>query len=167
MDDVVIQAQALIAAIEVLSLVRDRDGEAGRPMTDVFAADEQPVIEAIGASLEGKSERQKNPHAPGSLAFAAWVCARLGGWTGYYGKAGPVVMLNGLPRLRAMIEGLRLAGGTMARTRESPWMSSERNEPAKSSVPDTMIEMRESGRVEPDHDVEGTGATDQRFRRLV
>ena len=105
----------LIAAIEVLSLVRDRDGAAGRPMTDVFAADEQPVIEAIGSSLEGKTERQKNPHAPGSLAFAAWVCARLGGWTGYYGKAGPVVMLNGLLRLRAMIEGWRLAGAAMAR----------------------------------------------------
>jgi hypothetical protein len=110
----------LVAAVEVLSLVRDRDGEAGRPMTDVFAADEQPVIEAIGASLEGKTERQKNPHAPGSLAFAAWVCARLGGWTGYYGKAGPVVMLNGLLRLRAMIEGWRLAGEVTARTAGPP-----------------------------------------------
>jgi len=102
----------LIAAIEVLSLVRDRDGEAGRPMTDVFDADEQPVIEAISASLEGSTERQKNPHAPGSLAFVSWVCGRLGGWTIYYGKAGPVVMLKGMERLRAMIEGWRLAGAT-------------------------------------------------------
>src|SRR6185437_4256141 len=79
----------LIAAIEVLSLVRDRDGAAGRPMTDVFDAAEQTVVEAISASLEGATARQKNPHAPGSLAHVAWVCARLGGWTGYYGKAGP------------------------------------------------------------------------------
>ena len=104
----------LIAAIEVLSLVRDRDGEAGRPMTDVFDADEQPIIAAVSASLEGKTARQKNPHAVGSLAHAAWVCARLGGWTGYYGKPGPVVMLNGMLRLRAMIEGWRLAGNAMA-----------------------------------------------------
>lgn len=102
----------LIAAIEVLSLVRDRDGAAGRPMTDVFAAAEQPAIAAIGASLEGKTARQKNPHAPGSLAHVAWVCARLGGWTGYYGKPGPAVMLGGMLRLRAMIEGWRLAGNT-------------------------------------------------------
>ncbi|MGA8447201.1 MAG: hypothetical protein WB766_18710, partial [Roseiarcus sp.] len=40
--------------------------------------------------------KQKNPHPPGSLAFAAWVFARLGGWTGYYGKPGPIVMLRGL-----------------------------------------------------------------------
>jgi hypothetical protein len=104
----------LIAAIEVLKLVRDRDGEAGRPMTDVFDADEQPIIAAISTSLEGRTERQKNPHAPGSLAHVSWVCARLGGWTGYYGKAGPVVMLKGMLRLRGMIEGWRLARAAIA-----------------------------------------------------
>jgi Transposase DDE domain len=104
----------LIAAIEVLSLVRDRDGAVGQPMTDVFEADEQPIIAAISASLEGRTARQRNPHAPGSLAHAAWVCARLGGWAGYYGKPGPVVMLQGLLRLRAMIEGWRLAGQAIA-----------------------------------------------------
>ena len=104
----------LIAAIEVLSLVRERDGAAGRPASDLFAADEQPVIAAISGSLEGKTARQKNPHPPGSLAHAAWVCARLGGWTGYYGKPGPVVMLHGMLRLQAMIEGFRLAGNLIA-----------------------------------------------------
>lgn len=110
----------LIAAIEVLSLVRDRDGADGRPMTDVFAADEQPIIEAISARQEGKTKRQKNPHAPGSLAFAAWTCARLGGWTGYYGKPGPVVMLKGMLRLQAMIEGWRIAASPPSRTRPDP-----------------------------------------------
>jgi hypothetical protein len=104
----------LIAAIEVLSLVRDRDGAVGQPMTDVFEADEQPIIAAISASLEGRTARQRNPHGPGSLAHAAWVCARLGGWAGYYGKPGPVVMLQGLLRLQAMIEGWRLAGQAIA-----------------------------------------------------
>jgi hypothetical protein len=105
----------LIAAIEVLRMVRDRDGEAGRPMTDVFGAGELPAIEAVSMSLEGKTTRQRNPHAPGSLAHVAWVCARLGGWTCYYGKPGPVVMLNGMLRLQAMLEGWRLASHTPAR----------------------------------------------------
>ena len=104
----------LIAAIEVLSLMRDRDGAAGRPATDLFAAEKQPIIAAVSASLEGKTTRQKNPHAPGSLAHVAWVCARLGGWTGYYGKPGPVVMLHGMLRLQAMIAGFRLAGSVIA-----------------------------------------------------
>ena len=104
----------LIAAIEVMSLVRDRDGAAGRPASDLFEADEQPIIAAVSASMEGNTARQKNPHPPGSLAHVAWVCARLGGWTGYYGKPGPVVMLHGMLRLQAMIEGFRLAGNATA-----------------------------------------------------
>ena len=35
-------------------------------------------------TLEGATERQKNPHPPDSLAFAAWVGARLGGQAGAY-----------------------------------------------------------------------------------
>ena len=75
------------------------------------------AIAAVSTSLEGSTARQKNPHPPGSLAYAAWVCARLGGWTGYYGKPGPVVMLHGMLRLQAMIEGFRLAGNLMAHAR--------------------------------------------------
>ena len=37
------------------------------------------------------------------------VCARLGGWTGYYGKPGPVVMLRGLHYFRAIQHGWSLA----------------------------------------------------------
>jgi hypothetical protein len=98
-------AATLIAAVQVLQLVRDRDGLAKRPLTDVFDAVDQPAMQAICSTLEGKTARQKNPHPPGSLAYAAWLCARLGGWTGYYGKPGPIVMLNGLQRLRNIIQG--------------------------------------------------------------
>ena len=58
--------------------------------------------------LEGKTARQKNPHAKGSLAYAAWVCARLGGWTGYYGKPGPIVILQGLLRFKTIRHGWEL-----------------------------------------------------------
>jgi len=95
----------MIAAMQVLQLVRDRDGHAKRPLEDVLDPDDQPALEAVSATLEGKTARQKNPHPRGSLAYAAWVLARLGGWTGYYGKPGPVVMLNGSLRFRAMKQG--------------------------------------------------------------
>ena len=52
--------------------------------------------------LEGKTDRQKNPHPKGSLAYATWVCARLGGWTGYYGKPGPVVLPQGWLELQTV-----------------------------------------------------------------
>jgi len=88
---------ALVAAVTVQQLVHARDGGPGplRPLTDAFDAADLPLLRAHCRRLEGKTARQKNPHPEASLAYAAWVCARLGGWTGYYGKPGPVVMLNG------------------------------------------------------------------------
>ncbi len=98
-------ATTLIAAVEVLQLVCDRDGTAGRPLADVFDPADQAALEAVCAMLEGKAGRQQNPHPLGSLADAAWVCARFGGWTGYYGRPGPVVTLRGLLRFRALAQG--------------------------------------------------------------
>jgi Transposase DDE domain len=98
----------LIAAVQVLQLVRERDGAAGRPIQDLFDPSDEPAMAKVNAALEGKTDKQKNPHPPGSLAFASWICARLGGWTGYYGKPGPVVILQGLLRLQTMLQGYAL-----------------------------------------------------------
>jgi hypothetical protein len=101
---------ALIAAVCIQQLVHARDGAPGprRPVSDAFEPDDIPLLEACSAKLEGKTERQKNPHPKGSLAYAAWVCARLGGWTGYYGKPGPIVMLEGWLQFQAMKRGVSL-----------------------------------------------------------
>jgi hypothetical protein len=102
----------LVAAVTVQQLVHARDGQAApgplRPITDAFEPDDQPLLEAFCAKLEGKTQRQKNPHPKGSLAYGAWVCARLGGWTGYYGKPGPIVMLEGWLYFQAAKQGTRL-----------------------------------------------------------
>ena len=70
--------------------------------TDAFDPTDQPILEAVSAKLEGKTEKQKNPHPKGSLAFASWVVGRLGGWTGYYGKPGPKVMRRGYETFQAI-----------------------------------------------------------------
>jgi len=101
-------AASLIAATTVLQLVRERDGTAQRPLEDALEPDDRAALEAVSRSLQGKTARQKNPHPKGSLAFAAWVFARLGGWTGYYGKPGPVVILDGLIRFHAIKHGWNL-----------------------------------------------------------
>ncbi len=98
----------LIAAIKVMQLVAEREGKAKRPLSDVFDPDDQPALERVCQSLEGKTAKQKNPHPKGSLAHAAWVFARLGGWTGYYGKPGPIVMIRGLTQFHAIKHGWSL-----------------------------------------------------------
>jgi hypothetical protein len=98
-------AASLVAAVTVMQLVHERDGAAKRPLEDALDPEDRPALEAVCKSLEGKTERQKNPHPKGSLAFTAWVFARLGGWTGYYGKPGPAVMLAGLVQFHAIKHG--------------------------------------------------------------
>ena len=101
-------AMTLVAGVSCMQMVQDRDGSARRPLQDAFEAEDRPALEAVSTTLEGKTEKQKNPHPKGSLAFAARVCARLGGGTGYYGKPGPVVMLHGLYQFRAIQRGYRI-----------------------------------------------------------
>lgn len=101
-------AAATIAAVTIKQLVQARDGNTDQRLSDAFDPDDRPILEAVSAKLEGKTERQRNPHPKGSLAFAAWVIARLGGWTGYYGKPGPKVMRIGLAEFSAIKYGATL-----------------------------------------------------------
>ena len=105
-------AAALIAAIKVMQCVQGR-GEAGEaiPALRVFAATDLPVLSALARKLEGKTQKQKNPFRPESLAWASWVIGRLGGWTGYASERppGPITMYNGLTQFAAIAQGYALA----------------------------------------------------------
>ena len=102
-------AAATVAAITIMQLVQARDGTTSQVIADAFDPTDQPILEALSTKLEGNTARQKNPHPKGSLAFAAWTIARLGGWTGYYGKAGPQVMRRGLHDFRRIKYGTALS----------------------------------------------------------
>lgn len=99
---------ATVAAVTIKQLVQARDGNTDQILSDAFDPDDQSILEAVSAKLAGKTARQCNPHPKGTLAFAAWVIARLGGWTGYYGKPGPKVMRIGLQDFRAIKYGAQL-----------------------------------------------------------
>jgi len=98
-------AATTVAAVTIMQLVRARDGTTEEKLAEAFEPDDQPVFEALSSQLEGATARQKNPHPKGTLAFAAWVIARLGGWTAYYGKPGPKVMRQGLEDFRRIKYG--------------------------------------------------------------
>jgi len=101
-------AAATVAGVTVMQLVKARDGTTDQQLADAFDPDDQPILEALSNDLEGATALQKNPHPKGSLAFASWVIGRLGGWTGYYGKAGPKVMRRGLDDFRRIKYGTTL-----------------------------------------------------------
>jgi hypothetical protein len=97
-------AIALVAASRTMQLVDARDGSQ-RPASDLLDPDLQPAVAAIGRRLEGRTERQKNPHPYGSLAWLSWIVARLGGWNCYYKPPGPKTMRRGWDKLAERLDG--------------------------------------------------------------
>ncbi|ASV84531.1 transposase domain protein [Ochrobactrum quorumnocens] len=45
------------------------------------------------------------------MAFATWIIARLGAWTGYYGKPGPATLSHGIRRYYEIKYGARISAG--------------------------------------------------------
>ena len=91
-------AAAVKAACIDIQLTQERDGKHRLPGTTVFTDAEMETIEALVPTLEGKTDRQKNPHPAASLARASWVIARLGGWNCYYRPPGPIIFRRGMER---------------------------------------------------------------------
>lgn len=101
-------ALALGAAVRIIQLVDARDGS-NRPASDVASEAEIEAACKLGPTLERKTARQRNPHPPRSLAWLAWIVARLGGWNCYYKPPGPKTMRQGWDRFAAIAEGFTLA----------------------------------------------------------
>jgi hypothetical protein len=103
-------AIAARAAAVVIQLVQARTGADILPAGFAFSAEEIEVLETINKDLQGKTELQKNPHRKRSLAWAAWVIAKLGGWSGYasHRPPGPITFHNGLARFQVLVGGWRL-----------------------------------------------------------
>lgn len=100
----------LIAAGNILKLVQARNGKTQQKAEQLFSNQEIEIIEKLNPTLEGNTEKQKNPHPKKSLAFAAWVIARIGGWKGYQKQRppGPINFLNGLTIFYNIVKGVNL-----------------------------------------------------------
>ena len=101
-------ALGLVAATRIVQLVDARDGSP-RPASDIADPKLHDAFDAIGKNLEGKTTRQKNPHTKGTLAWLAWITARLGGWNCYYKPPGPKTMAKGWQQLATMTAGYIMA----------------------------------------------------------
>ena len=101
---------ALLAAVQIIQLVQARNGQTQQELKDCFTPQEQECLMALNSTLEGATEKQKNPHQPHSLAFGAWIIARLGGWKGYASEQppGPITMTKGLSQFYAITKGYYL-----------------------------------------------------------
>ena len=90
-------AIAAKAAVITLQLVQARDGRSADPASRAFSEEQIELLAAFAAKYRGRTALQSNPHPAKSLAWAAWIIARLGGWDGYpRTKPGPITMRRGV-----------------------------------------------------------------------
>jgi len=103
-------AIAAKAAAIVIQLVQARTGSEQLPAGIAFSADEIEVLDAINKGY-GATKLQSNPHRKHTMAWAAWIIARLGGWTGYasHRPPGPVTFHNGLAQFQISALGYACA----------------------------------------------------------
>jgi len=103
-------AIAAQAAAIIMQLVQSRDGRSEQDAAVAFSSEEIDTLRALVPTLEGKTALQKNPHPPASLAWAAWVIAKLGGWDGYPKSKppGPITFRHGLQYFQAVAHGRQL-----------------------------------------------------------
>ena len=100
-----------VAGVAVMQLVEGREAGPERRADEVLDATAEAFAKRLCPTLEGKTAKQKNPHSSGSLAWASWIVARLGGWSGYkaYGPAGPKTMAIGWQKFNSMAQGWALS----------------------------------------------------------
>jgi len=103
-------AIAARAACTTLQLVQARDGRSNQSTEIAFTPAEVRTLDALLPDLEGKTAAQKNPHPRRSLAWAAWIIAKLGGWDGYKSSRppGPITFRHGLEHFHSIAYGWSL-----------------------------------------------------------
>lgn len=93
-----------------MQLVQARDARSAQDAAIAFSPAEISTLAALVPTIEGKTALQKNPHPAGSLAWATWVIAKLGGWDGYPKSKppGPITLRHGLQHFQAIARGREL-----------------------------------------------------------
>lgn len=109
---------ALSVAVQILQLLEGRD-QPELSISLTFSAEQQQCLEQIAPTLDGNTEKQRNPYPMGSLAWASWIIARLGGWSGYQSQRLPGIrtLARGLREFEAMFRGWKLLQSPLVCTR--------------------------------------------------
>jgi hypothetical protein len=101
----------LQVALKINQLSQGRGNEKEQSAQICFSQEQIPVLQALSNRYDGKTEKQKNPYQPSTLAWATWIIARMGGWKGYATESQPgnKTMRIGLMQFENVIIGWSLA----------------------------------------------------------
>ena len=95
------------SALKILQMTLARDGIVNDDIKKYFSQKEIVLIALLNDKLKGTTLKQQNPHPKNTLAWAAWVIARLGGYSGYSSQSppGPLTYKWGLDKFNLIKDG--------------------------------------------------------------
>lgn len=98
------------SSLRILQLTLARDGIINDNVKKYFDLKELVVLGLLNNQLKGTTLKQQNPFNKNTLAWAAWVIARLGGYTGYASQSppGPITFKWGLDKFNLIKNGYYL-----------------------------------------------------------
>ena len=106
----------LLAALKIMiiKIAYDQKRE-DCPAQIVFSDIQIQFLKILQPTLEGKTDKLKNPFSSNTLAWASWIIARLGKWGGYNSQSPPgyITMKKGMDIFYIKSEAFILAIETM------------------------------------------------------
>lgn len=102
-----LQAALKILIIKIAYDQKREDCSAGI----IFTGKQIQFLKILQTTLEGKTDKQKNPFSSNTLAWAAWIIAKLGKWGGYNSQSPPgyITMKKGMDIFYIKSEAFLLA----------------------------------------------------------
>lgn len=108
-----IECLTILAFMVALRLLQLKTGRADETLSAsvTFSEPQQQCLSHLMPTLQGRTQKQQNPFSSGSLPWATWLIARLGGWAGYRSQSPPGIrtLSQGLKKFEAIFEGWSLA----------------------------------------------------------
>jgi len=102
---------AMGVALKINQLRQLRNDQTQIPAEIIFSTEQIEFIKILIPQYEGKTDKQKNHFSENTIAWAAWIIARLGGWKGYDNESPPgnKTFKWGLDKFYAMFNGYKIA----------------------------------------------------------
>lgn len=75
-----------------------------------FSSGQIKCLTLLNEKYQGTTEKQRNPYSPETLAWAAWIIARIGGWKAYQSQRPPglITLKEGLNRFEDIFNGFMI-----------------------------------------------------------
>lgn len=101
---------AMESALTILRLKFALQQHEQIPAKQGFSPGQITCLRLLNEKYQVNTEKQRNPYSPETMAWAAWIIARIGGWKAYQSQRPPglITLKEGLDRFEDIFQGFMI-----------------------------------------------------------